>query len=855
MFSFNLEGQHRFDFEIDSIHRPNSCLSELWKQFPEGRWSCDTLEPIEGNASLHHSYDNAAEACDYLILRHDLINPEDSFSISFRIRHAYAPSSQNNWQVAVAADFQSAGEGGIFSGIVLGVNYTGSDDLVKIWRVVEGEISELCSTSLNYQEEVGTELAPLFRLAGSGNGTLELFGSRDPQQQEPQWLGSCNLEGIPWGREFVLRYRYSSARDRALWMDRLLLQGCFMQDTIAPKVRGTKVLQEHKLQVEFSERVLLTGESKFLLTAEALTEKWVPDSLRMEEGLLVLSFSEALRNREAYFLLVSGVEDLDGNRMKDTLVPVMRNEAIWGDLVFNEVMADPDPALKYQREYLELFNRSVYPLDMEGWELKVNERIHQIYPSLQEIGPGEFGILEEITLPNAGAVLALYSRNGVLVHSTSYRIPWDGPAWKKEGGWSLESPDADHLCGLSANWGFSVDPDGGTPGRVNSIQSLRVDSEPPTLLFAGLGVPGEFLLHFSEPVRIGDDKLSAFRLSPGGDAPVAIELLPPLSEVLRLQFEVDFQEWPRYRLSVPGLLDCVGNESEACELRAGLVSKPVNASLVINELMFDPEEGDPEYIELYLPGDLYYDLQDLAIHLVEEGERPDRPLALSPHSRLVHPGQFLVVSNCVPHLRDRYQLERSGQWVEVEELPGMKNSSGLIYLTDRAGQVVDMVAYSSDMHMELLGDPRGISLERISAVRPGTDPDNWHSASAMEGYATPGRENSQQAPEGVPEGLLSVEPEVFSPDNDGYQDLLHIRLTPGGYDWVVGVWISDLRGNRIRVLANNHLSGPSVSYTWDGEGQDGSMQAMGFYIIHARAYQPSTGEQWIRRKAVGLLYR
>ncbi len=52
-----------------------------------------------------------------------------------------------------------------------------------------------------------------------------------------------------------------------------------------------------------------------------------------------------------------------------------------------------------------------------------------------------------------------------------------------------------------------------------------------------------------------------------------------------------------------------------------------------------------------------------------------------------------------------------------------------------------------------------------------------------------------------------------------------------------------------------HLVGPSVTYTWDGEGENGAMQPMGYYVIHARGYHPSTGEQWIRRKAVGLVYR
>jgi len=157
--------------------------------------------------------------------------------------------------------------------------------------------------------------------------------------------------------------------------------------------------------------------------------------------------------------------------------------------------------------------------------------------------------------------------------------------------------------------------------------------------------------------------------------------------------------------------------------------------------------------------------------------------------------------------------------------------------------------------MELLDDPRGISLERISEKRSGLDPDNWHSAASIAGYATPGRENSQSLALSDSDLLLDVSTEVFSPDNDGYNDLLEIFISTHGNDWVIGLMITDLQGNRIRVLANMHLAGPAVTYTWDGEGENGEMQAMGFYVIHARGYHPATGEQWIRRKAIGLVYR
>jgi hypothetical protein len=579
----------------------------------------------------------------------------------------------------------------------------------------------------------------------------------------------------------------------------------------------------------------------------------------------VLSFQEAIPNRIPQQLLVSQVADPDGNQMRDTLLMVMRNEADWGDLVFNEVMADPDPAVRYENEYLELFNRSDYHLDLEGWWLKVNERSYPLEPSLIDpassgefhmgLIPGAYLVVSGLTLPNEGALLSLYSSEGRLVHAVSYKVPWDGAEWKKEGGWSLESPDAEQLCRISSNWEFSNDPGGGTPGRINSKQTILVDRDPPVLLYAGLEGTGTCLLHYSEPIRFVDGVTPSFTLDPGGVEPDSFRILDPLSDVLQLSFPEDFSMWTNYRLSLSGLTDCSGNPAAADEYRAGKVSSPVYGSVVINEIMYDPEEGNPAFVELYLPGEHSYDLQDLSIHLAEEGGSPDKPLPLSSHSRLFIPGQYLVLTECAEQLQEAYQLELSGRWVEVEGLSGIKRSSGIIYLTDRAGNVVDMAAYNNEMHMELLDDPRGISLERVLTERSGMDPENWHSAASMAGYATPGRVNSQSTGISESKKLLEVQPEVFSPDNDGYNDCLNITITTGGHEWVVGLVITDLQGNRVRVLANNHLAAPSVTYIWDGEGENGTIQPMGFYVVHARGYCPASGERWVRRRAVGLVYR
>ena len=102
---------------------------------------------------------------------------------------------------------------------------------------------------------------------------------------------------------------------------------------------------------------------------------------------------------------------------------------------------------------------------------------------------------------------------------------------------------------------------------------------------------------------------------------------------------------------------------------------------------------------------------------------------------------------------------------------------------------------------------------------------------------------------------MQVDPPVFSPDNDGYEDLLQIRLSTGTSGWIFTVWITDLAGNCLRSLANNHLGGPLSIYTWDGADVEGSMAPVDLYVVHVRAFHPPSGEGWVRRRAVGLVYR
>jgi hypothetical protein len=527
----------------------------------------------------------------------------------------------------------------------------------------------------------------------------------------------------------------------------------------------------------------------------------------------------------------------------------------WGDVVISEVMYDPEPAPgESLGEYLELYNRSGQPADPEGWTLTVGERKYTLHRDRDLLEPGGYFVVRDITLPNDGATLALYDREGNLVHAVRYREAFGGPDWKREGGWSLEAPDPDRVCRISDQWEWSTDLSGGTPGRLNSTDAERMDTDAPVFLYFGFTDSAAVILYFSEPVLPESVESGMVQIRPGNLTARRVSAVRPLSEQLSCTFSGDPSTLPGFRMSLPGICDCSGNRSAEGDICGGAVVTPRKGTVLISEIMYDPSWDRAEFIELYNPGPGFADLQDLSVDIVPDVPEMKQPLPLSGHSRILAPYSYVVFARDIRHLMDSYGLEISGQWVELPGMKSLPNSGGWICLADRAGNLVDVAAYNDTMHMALIGDPSGISLERVSWDSPGTGPGNWHSAASLEGYATPGRPNSQSFRESGGSDLLSAEPAVFSPNQDGYRDRLDITVSTLQQGSIIRLWITDLTGNPVRSLANNHIAGPVARYTWDGEDDQGRMTAEGIYVVHLRVYHPASGSRRQGKKAVGLVY-
>ncbi|MFN9112236.1 MAG: hypothetical protein ACK5XN_19380, partial [Bacteroidota bacterium] len=156
---------------------------------------------------------------------------------------------------------------------------------------------------------------------------------------------------------------------------------------------------------------------------------------------------------------------------------------------------------------------------------------------------------------------------------------------------------------------------------------------------------------------------------------------------------------------------------------------------------------------------------------------------------------------------------------------------GTILLLDNANNIMDELSYDEDWHLPLLDQREGVSLERINPNKPTQDPDNWLSASKTSGYGTPTTKNSQQYTDKSDKENIQLSSKIFSPDQDGQDDLLMIlyAFPEGGY--ILNAQVFDIYGRPVRTLQKQMLCGINGHFRWDGLDDFNKPLPLGHYII------------------------
>ncbi len=274
-------------------------------------------------------------------------------------------------------------------------------------------------------------------------------------------------------------------------------------------------------------------------------------------------------------------------------------------------------------------------------------------------------------------------------------------------------------------------------------------------------------------------------------------------------------------------------------------------SVVINEILYDPPPGCPEYVELFnvtphrinLGGWIIADHRDTSLH-----PRTSLPEGIAS----VPPGGFAVVTSDSALLRYFSPIvHEKGVLIVHPSWSSLNNTGDHIVMIDHAGRAIDSILYSPSWHNPAVDITTGKSLERISPALPGNDARNW-STSADRSGGTPGRTNSLYAPTRIASSRMAVAPNPFSPDGDGLDDHALIAYTLPFSDGVIRMSIYDARGRMVRILADAEPAGPEGTIVWDGLGNGGRKLPIGVYIVLMEAVEPSTGRTDAARAVVVL---
>ena len=698
-------------------------------------------------------------------------------------------------------------------------------------------ICDANSTSL-FPNSIG--ISALTALTNSGDSlTLIDFNNNvvDMVSYSDEWYNSSEKSDGGWSLEQINPYKICSgkfnwsASNNAIGGTPGIQNSIYNNspDNVGPQLLSWNLNQANQVTLSFNESIDNTLSNNFVCDNAPIS------SVQFSEAstVVAITFNSNLQPETFYTLTQSALSDCDGNTSNFVLEIYQGKTPEFGDLIFTEILADPDPVVQgIPSEFIEIFNKSSHILELKG--LTINSCV---FNGSQLLHPNEYLVIGDLTeslsflsvtnkllipsfptLTNSGMLLKL-SLNGMHLDSIRYSIEWFNNTFKANGGWSLELVNPNLPCSTSNNWLPCVNEIGNTPAVQNSVHSLSPDTRAPELLYV-TAEDSSLGLHFNEPVTLNGNLFQEENLVSNFISETAS------NEIFLNANELLYPSVFNYSLS--GISDCSGN-STSISFEWGYPEIASSENLVINEILFNPFTNGSDFVELYNTSSECVLLKNISFaneSLSSGGQLEE----VTSEGRIILPHQHLAFTEDVTNLIELYSSIEPKNILRVNDLPSFNNSDGSCILYSYQNEIIDELNYSESMHFQLLNSFEGVSLERLSSQLPSAQESNWHSASESSGFATPGAENSQSLSIENMSGIFELSTSIFSPDNDGMDDVIQFHFSELKSGCVGNLTIYNERGVRVRRLIRNEYLGSEGNAIWDGLSDNDEALAIGIYI-------------------------
>jgi len=487
-------------------------------------------------------------------------------------------------------------------------------------------------------------------------------------------------------------------------------------------------------------------------------------------------------------------------------------------------------------EFIEIYNISSNPTNLMDWFIADKLSTDDLFTDNFTIQPNQFALILEgdydgfydHIIPNETMILTvddLSIGNGLGNSQDSlYLISNNGDTvsaigWNQgiTAGYSLEKI-AFELDDTPNNWHHSVDSLG-TPGFANSVGFMTID------------VAIDSVFHSPENPKVNDEITIFIQM-------VNVGLYEVTSSVfVNQEFEQNVQLEPNefyevelgvfYLPSGRHLYNIVlstendfntENNSVECILDVAYAYGDV----LINEIMYNPITGEPEWVEITNKTYSEINILDWTINDIEAIANP--PIT---ESFIFFPDSMMVISE-----------DSVGNFIYAKDFPGLNNTGDDIFLLDPTGQMIDHVQYHPDW-----GGGDGYSLERITHYLDSNNESNW-GASVNEFGSTPNKNNSLFIESIEESGIITLDPNPFSPDGDGHEDDLFISYHLPFTQSILMADIYDSVGRKMTTLsAGKHVAMEGI-LVWNGKDDRNISCRVGQYLLVVEAVNAYSNQSW-----------
>ncbi|MBM3430237.1 MAG: hypothetical protein FJX99_04555 [Bacteroidetes bacterium] len=820
-------------------------------------WSGTTADFIV-NTSQQLQLNNTVAATSQLTTIHNLpdLNAKEWH---IWVKQSFSPSSSNYGRVYLTADNSDLTL--VQNGYYLQFGEANAIDAIRLFKIQGGVSTQLCA---GIDGQIANSFTTRVRVKRDALGNWSLFADLTGGQNFIL-QGTANDPSSMTGTHFGVLDVYSSSNANKFFYDDIYI-GNEIIDNQPPVLTSATAISSTQVDVLFNESLDPTSAQNVLnysLNPPVSILTAVLDPLNT--ALVHVSTSTAFTNGTTYTLTTTNISDISSNvtgNQSTTFQYLVADSVVHGDVIINEFFPDPTPVIGLPEvEFVEIHNRSNKIFNLTGW--KIGDASSDGTIANAWLFPGEYKVLTATaniplftsttavgvtlfpSLNNAGDDVVLKDNYGQIIDKLSFTDDWYRDDVKKSGGYSLELINPNDPCSDKDNWIASTWILGGTPGSLNSVYNIIPDTIAPSISMALALAPNFLELQFDE--GMDSTSLANALLSFNPNLTIQNKFIQGNHpKAMTLQFNENLVGSQLYSFTLGPISDCWMNSTE----RNGTFILPETAQkgdVIINEILQNPLTGGQDWIELYNNSDKVINLKDWQFANFDNDTIDNFKTIAGNY--LLQPNDYVVLGKDSSFVKQNYPFAVPGKFL-FSELPSYNNDSGTVYLIYNA-EIIDKVSYLDEWHFDLLDNTDGVSLERIDPNGLSNSEFNWHSAAEDYGFGTPGRKNSQFLP-AVSNGNLTLTNEVFSPDNDGFEDILQISYTLSEPGMLAKAQMFDERGRLVKTIFSNEYLGTEGVFYWDGTTENQAKASIGIYILRFEVFSTSGGVFFVAKKAVTL---